>query len=276
MEGNTNMAWTEKIARLLDPTSYRRFDERRELLQSKDILITELKGKLIESQKQLEAQYDDFLFMESKYTQLKQNGVKKDLSKFKSNKTYKFNGVNKKPNTWLNDKEDLAVVTKWVNDNLDISILTGTIDEKAKQLRYMLYDHFGSKDIWEADKVQNTFSTCEELIERDFKGNCNDWFRFVYKVYEAVFGKYNRLYCVMGGLNLAEGWNQGNHAYCLWEHSDENFYVIESAVGQSKPWNTYIQASLDAFGSVPQQDNFRYGRIVWMFNTKETYYQVLL
>lgn len=198
------------------------------------------------------------------------------LEPFKTNRTYKINNTYKQLHQHFNNKSEKAIVQAWVNDNLKLTELTGTNDVKAFQLRQMLFKFFGSKDIWEADEVQNTFDMPSTLIERGFKGNCNDWFTFMMYVYECVFGEDNKLYGVIGGLNLPRGYANGNHAYCLWQHSDEKFYVIESAVGQKSPWNGYIKQALVDFGDVDQPNNFRYGKVVWMANTKETYYQVNL
>lgn len=269
---------------------FQRQDETKQIEQESET-IDNLKGEitLLNSQKAkcfkekenfrqrinvLEDKVDDLKY---NITSMELNELKTDLSQFKTNKLYRprIGAKSFKLSTWLNNNKELEIVTNWINDNLDISELNGTIDEQALQLRQLIYHHFGSKDIWEADKVQNTFAKPSELIANDFKGNCNDWFTFIYYVYEAVFGDENKLYAVMGGLCLEEGWNQGNHAYCLWEHSDGKFYVVESAVGTKRPWSRYIWKSIEDFGNVDHKHNFRYSKIIWMANNKQTYHKVI-
>ena len=270
------MNWRREIALILYPDAF-------SIIETKNKAISELRSLLStcaqrndvlkERINTLEGESDDLRY---ELTDIKKSLLKTDLTPFESNRMYKINGTFRKLNTWLNMADEKGHVADWVDENLDITKLNGSIDEKAKQLRQIIYNHFGSKDIWEADEIQNTFAKPSELIDAGFKGNCNDWFTFVYYIYDYVFGEDNKLYCVIGGLNLWEGYNQGNHAYCLWEHSDGKYYVIESAVGQKAPWRDYIKISLDDFGKKDYTKNFRYGRIVWLANNKKTYFQVVL
>ena len=273
------MNWRRVVAKFLYPDAF-------SIIDTKNKAIAELRSSLTISEKVATSFKQTINILESDKTYLIkaisdcENELaiesKTSLEPFKTTRTYRINGTNRKLNTWLNIPEEKAHVADWVDENLDVSELKGTIDEQAKQLRIMIFNHFGGKDIWEADEVQNTFAKPSELIEAKFKGNCNDWFTFMYYVYDYVFDDENKLYCVIGGLNLWEGYNQGNHAYCLWEHSDGKYYVIESAVGQKAPWRDYIKISLDDFGKKDYTKNFRYGRIVWLANNKKTYFQVVL
>lgn len=218
----------------------------------------------------LEDQLDDLKY---KYTKEKKSVPQTDLSQFKTRKTYKFNRTYKQLHQMLNIKSERDAVEDWVEENIDLSQLKGDDDEKAKQLRWLIDDVAKANKLYTKDPVPNTFTMPSDLIANDLKGNCNDWFLFIFYIYEVVFRENNKLYAVMGGLNLPEGWNQGNHAYCLWHHSDGKYYVVESAVGTTTPWSNYVSNAVDAFGSTDITKNFKYSRVVWMANTKNTYYQ---
>ena len=271
------MSWKTLVARYLDGSSYSLFDERKELLDSLRIEVRALQVELAQSQIKSGELFDDLMKLESKYNTLKTNSHRADLSQFKTNRTYKINGVNRKLNTWFTIPAEQNAVHDWRVANIDVSKLTGSIDDKGIQLRELVDDYFGNKDIWKADKIQNTFSLPSELIETKFtQVNCNDMFTFLMYLYEDVFGDQNKLYGVIGGLNLPVGYNQGNHAYCLWRHNDGKYYVIESAVGRTSPWNRYVRDSISLFGKLDHTKNFRYSRIVWMSNATDNFYQVIL
>lgn len=198
------------------------------------------------------------------------------LETFKTRKLYKFNQQQRQLHQMLTIKAERDAVEDWVEANLDLSQLNGlSLDEKAKKLRILIDDKFPAHRYYTADPIPNTFTLPSELIRVKLKGNCNDWFFFIFYIYEVVFREQNKLYAVMGGLNDVEGWNNANHAYCLWHHSDNKYYVIESAIGTMSPWNKYVQTAIDAFGSVDIVHNFKYSRVIWMADAKTTYYQVV-
>ena len=271
------MTWKTALARILDPASFELFDVRKNKIDSLDLELKGLKEKIVSAEAENTKLFDDILVQEKEYGMKLQSVLRTDLSQFKTRKTYKFNNQYKQLHQMLNIKAERDAVEDWVEEHLDLSFLNGhSLDEKAKRLRLLINDVAPAHTLYTADPVPNTFTLPSDLIARDLKGNCNDWFLFIFYIYEVVFRESNKLYAVMGGLNLPDGWNSANHAYCLWRHNDGKFYVIESAVGKTSPWNRYVSNAIDAFGSIDYTRNFKYSRIVWMANSKESYYQVVL
>lgn len=256
------------------------FNLHRKAYQLKDqykLQVLEYQNELVLAETQNTKLFDDVLRKELECTKKLNDALRTDLSKFKTRKTYKFNNQYKQLHQMLNIKAERDAVEDWVEEHLDLSFLNGqSLDEKAKRLRLLINDVAPSHTLYTADPVPNTFTMPSDLIANGLKGNCNDWFLFIFYIYEVVFREQNKLYAVMGGLNLPDGWNQGNHAYCLWRHNNGKFYVVESAVGRNSPWNRYVSNAIDAFGSIDYTHNFKYGRIVYMSNAKESYYQVVL
>ena len=203
---------------------------------------------------------------------LKKEVEKTELSSFKTNRTYLINGTRMKLSQWLNNIDEKGHVGDWIENNLDLSVLWGCMDDQAHQLRKLIYEHFGNKDPHVVEK-KDTWQKPSELIVNDFKGDCDDWATFLYYVYDCVFGPLNKLYFALVGLNNKEGFGWANHATLLWQHSDNKFYVLESAVGKN---TDYINQSLRDFARKDYTENFRYGRIVYMSNNKENYYQIAL
>lgn len=200
------------------------------------------------------------------------NRVRMDLSQFETNRTYKVNGTRIKLNQWLNDAVERGHVEDWLEQNIDVSLLTGTLDEQALGLRKLIFAHFGNKDI-HVKETKDTWQKPSEFIEGGLKGDCDDWATFLFYCYQVVFHTTNKAYFALVGLNYKEGFNWGNHATILWLHSDGNFYVLESAV---EAGSTYIENSLDAFGELDYRRNFKYGRVVYLSDTKNNYYQVVI
>ena len=231
---------------------------------------------LIQENKTLNEMVED---LNAELIQLKFDCARVDLSKFETSKARKINGRYMLISKWLSDTSELQIVKDWVVANLKYSHIANWSDDKfVIEIRKAIYKHFGSKDNHVPEKV-DTWQKPSDFIKNKFKGDCDDWATFLHYVYQALSELHNRprikdnLYLVLCGINTKEGWNWGNHASLVWKHSDEKFYVLESAV---KNGSDYIQDSINRFGMNDYTQNVRYGRIVFMSNSEKNYYKVIL
>jgi hypothetical protein len=259
------MSWQRTLSVLLYPFIFEENDRKFAEIES-------LKLQKESFRQRINILEDDKNELKQDLIAVKQNRVKTDLLQFKTNRTYKINGTRMKISQWLNNIDEKGHVGDWVEANLDLSLLKGDVDSQARQLRLLIYDEFGNKDI-HVPETKDTWQKPSEFIEGGFKGDCDDWATFIYYAYDYVFGPLNKLYFALVGLNHKDGFNWGNHATLLWKHNDEKYYVLDSAVGRGL---NYIDNSIDAFGEIDYTRNFKYGRVVYLSNNKSNYYQVIL
>lgn len=267
------MSWKTHLARMLDPQSFELFDMRRDKISALNITITQLTNDLESTESDLQS-----CKKQLQATKSQQKKLTTDLSKFKTRAKYR---TASRQSFYLHDflqnQEDMIAVKRWINKHIDSSKLVGTLDERAKQLRELIYDAMGGKDIHVPEqRGKDYWYRPSELIENDFNGDCEDFAVFIQYVYDIVFKDENRLYLALGGACTEDGWNAFNHAYSVWQHSDGQFYVIESAVSSAGVYSTYIEKALRDYGKVPQDKCLRYGNIAWLANKHQTYRRVVL
>jgi hypothetical protein len=201
-----------------------------------------------------------------------------DLSKFETTRTRDINGKRMLLSSWLNNRNNIVTAKNWALTNLKFTNDTKRNDDWfVLEIRTKLYSYFGSKDNHVPEsKGQDVWQTVDEFITNNFKGDCDDWMTFIYSVILGLAEVYNRenikdnLFGILTGINYKDGFNWGNHASLLWKHSNNNFYIVETAVSKG---SDYIQSSINSFGITCYKNNFRYGRIVFMSNYNTNYYQ---
>lgn len=272
------MTWKTYLARLLDPQSFEIFDRRRDKISALNITITHLNNELESCQAKANGLNSRVTELEVLNNTKTKNTLKTDLSKFKTRAKYRTASRQSfYLHEFLNDSEQRDAVKKWVDVTIDSAKLQGSLDARAKQLRELIFDAMGGKDLHVPESLgKDYWRTPKETIDAKFKVDCEDIAVFIQYVYDIVFKDDNRLFLALGGACTEDGWNAFNHAYSIWLHDDGHFYVIESAVGSSGVYSTYIEKALRDFGKVPQDKNVRYGNLAWLANKHQTYKRVVL
>lgn len=268
------MTWKREIAKILYP---RIFDDVDEARGRATFLNNEWSNCKKENDK-LRQQTEE---LNNKIIELK-TPKKADLSKFLTTKTRKINSKYKLLNSVLKSEEEYEIVKDWNEDSSFnfINDVEWDDDKFVYEVRLQFYRFLGNKDIHVSEKQGiDIWLKPSETIKAKFKVDCEDMAIFLHYLYQVLSDLYNRprikdnLYLVLGGTNTKDGWSDGNHAYLLWKHSDEKFYVIESAYSRN---GDYIKDALQKFGLVCHKDNIRYGKIVYMSSINYNYYQVRL
>ena len=258
------------VAKMLYPHVFEQLDDKREAADSNNIIIKQLENEL-------EDLHDHIKYLEDEILDLKLFEL--DLSEFETTRNRKINGRYMLLSSWLSNKKELDVVRSWWDANKLLNISEGmSDDELVIELRRAFYEHLDKKDHHVPEKG-DVWELPSETIEKKFKVDCEGVATFLHYLYQVVSELYDRprlkenMYFILCGVNTKDGWNLGNHASLLWKHSDEKFYIIESAVSKN---SDYILDSLRQFGVTDYTQNFRYGRIVMMSNGKKNYYKVIL